>query len=123
MRICLAVYGDRLAALLENAEELRLYAAAEGRAEPAGVRPAPRGDPEALIRAIVQSGTDALLCGAVCRRLRLRLEQAGLTVTPWLGGPATEVLTALLEDRLETCRLPGCGGRRRCGRRRGNGGR
>ncbi len=94
MRICLATYGDRLAALLENAGELRLFRIIGGKAEPDGVLPGPRGESEAMVAALARSGTDALVCGAVCGRLKRRLEQAGVSVAPWIGGNVSDVLAA-----------------------------
>lgn len=117
MRVCLATYGDRLAALLENAGELRLFEVAGDRAEPTNVLPAPRGDPEAMVLALIRSGADVVVCGAVCGRLRLRLVHGGPRVVAWVAGSTAEVLRAFLENRLETCAMPGCGGGR-CGRRR-----
>jgi predicted Fe-Mo cluster-binding NifX family protein len=122
MLVCLACYGDRVAALLENATELRFYGA--GAAGSPDQRPVVRvrlpapvleGGLGALLAALESAGAGALVCGGVTGCALEALARAGLTVVPWVGGVADEVAQAWAAGRIATMKLPGCAG---CGRRR-----
>mgnify|MGYP006295129413 CR=1 FL=1 len=132
MLVCLACFENRLASVLENATELRLYREAEGGYQPAGhlSLPAPdeidAADASGVngadrTAAIGACGVDVLVCGAVCGCTRRMLERAGVTVLPWLRGEVDEVLRALAEDRLDALAMPGCRNQGAGGMGRGKG--
>jgi predicted Fe-Mo cluster-binding NifX family protein len=125
MLVCLACYGDRVAALLEGATELRFYGAAADRT-PCEARPrrpleAPLAGPGtcALVARLAEVGAETLICGGLTGCALTALENAGLRVEPWVGGTADEVARAWVAGDLAAMRLPGCTG---CGRRRRGGG-
>lgn len=121
MLVCLACYGDRVAALLESASELRFY-----RAEPGGppaveararVRlPAPVAELglPVLIEVLTSAGAGGLVCGGLTGCALEALARSGLRVVPWVGGTAEEVAQAWSAGRITTMKMPGCAG---CGRK------
>ncbi len=124
MMLCLAGSGTRLAVLLEKARELHLYRLDGNAAEPAGVIPAPEGGCAAFSGLLSSRGVSCLICGGLTEPMRLSLEQAGITVTAWVGGELESVLAAWCAGDLERLLLPGCGSfARKRGRGRGGPGR
>lgn len=123
MLACLACYGDRVAALLEGATELRFYGAdrtpREGRPRVRLDAPLAELGPGGLLGLLAGAGADVLVCGGLARCTLEALALAGLRVEPWVGGAADEVARAWACGRLDEMRLPGCAGcrgRRRLGR-------
>jgi len=120
MLVCLACYEDRVAALLENATELRFFRAADGqplRAELHSAAPLPPPGQDNgladLIRLLKASGAGVLLCGGLTCCAQQTLLGSGVQVEPWIGGAADEVALAWLSGRIQTMKMPGCTG---CGR-------
>lgn len=113
MLVCLACYGERVAALLETTTDLRLYHAQDGSLAPCGVAPAPGGGVPALIGWLEASRVGLLLCGGLTCCALEALQNAGVQVVPWIGGAADEVAQAWLTGGIESRKMPGCGGKRR----------
>ena len=113
MRVCLACFETRLAAVFENASELRLYDVCDNDICPAGHLPLPSKDPTDAISATLACGADLLICGAMCGRTRNCLEASGLHVIPWVGGPIVRVLEAFRTGTLDSLAMPGCHNARR----------
>ncbi len=112
MLVCLACYGDRVAALLETATQLRLFRKEREAATPCGVVPAPETGVLALIDLLAASGVDLLICGGLSGCALAALRQSGVSVAPWVGGTVEEVVRAWTAggvSGLEALRLPGCG--------------
>lgn len=107
MRICLATYEDRLAALLENAAWLTVYEVRPGRIQQTGGVNMPGGGPEELLRALRTLGVKLLICGAVTKASADVLRAGGIRLADWIGGETGAVLTAFQEGRLERMALPG----------------
>ena len=116
MHIALACYNDRLAALLETAEQFRTYELNRGRLTPMAVIDLPQGPASVRVRAMAAAGVEALVCGALSRGDQMLLDQAGLRVLAWHCGEVDAVTRALEQDRLDELRMPGCCGRRWGGR-------
>jgi predicted Fe-Mo cluster-binding NifX family protein len=124
MFVCLACYGDRVAALLETATELRLFRKEQAAMTPCGVVPAPETGVLALIDLLASAGVDLLICGGLSGCALSALRQSGVSVAPWVGGTAEEIVRAWAAGGLpglEALRLPGCGLWNCQGRRMGQG--
>lgn len=120
MLVCLATYGDRLAAVLDNATELRFF---EVRKTPEGRKSEPRGTMlfpgvgasslggqswrAALADALIASGARTLLCGAISEQTAQSLAGAGVRVEAWLGASVETALRAYLKGDLASVALPG----------------
>lgn len=117
MPVCLACYGSRVAALLENASGLWLSHGPPERSGPGQelALPAPVGSlglPR-LVEILRTAGAEVLLCGGLSCCERRFLAARGVAVEPWVGGTAQEVARAWWSGNIETQRMPGCGGKRR----------
>ncbi len=124
MLVCLACYGDRVAALLETATQLRLYRKEDGALHPCGDLPAPETGVLALIDLLTETGADLLVCGGLSGCALAALVQSGVAVAPWVGGAASDVANAWATaglPGLDAFRLPGCGLGNCRGRRMGAG--
>ncbi|TVM16841.1 hypothetical protein DPQ33_10525 [Oceanidesulfovibrio indonesiensis] len=109
MRLCLASYGGRLAALFENATEFPCYEL-DREAAPvyiATFMPTHR-DPCMRLAALREQNVRALVCGGICRRLAVRAESSGLQVVPWICGDNETVLAACMDGTLAQLAMPGC---------------
>lgn len=124
MLVCLACYGDRVAALLETATELRLYRKEQETVTPCGVTPVPGTGVLALIDLLATADVDLLICGGLSGCALSALQQSGVAVAPWVGGLADDVARVWAAGGvpgLESLRLPGCGLGNCQGRRMGQG--
>lgn len=108
MRICLAAYNHRLAALFDNASRLLLFDGQEDELYPAGeVHPPGNGAPS-RIAAVLACGADVLICGALSRCTRRILSDSGVVVWDWVRGDIDVVLSAWAKGRLQDLNMPGC---------------
>jgi len=120
MKICLAIYQSRLAALFDNATGLQVYTCEpDNTICPAGDISLPFGDPTLRVSALSSCGANILLCGAISGCTTRMIQEHGINVFGWLRGDIFTVLEAWREDRLETLLMPGCRGFRCCRRFRG----
>lgn len=107
MLACLACYNDRLASVLENAADLRLYLLEGDGAAPAGRLPLANRLPWELVELLESLDVDILVCGAVCRPTLRLLGRTGIEVRAWTRGEVDEVIAALFSGRLEELAMPG----------------
>jgi predicted Fe-Mo cluster-binding NifX family protein len=118
-RFCLACHGNRLASLLETASLFRIYRLSPPRIEEEGVCPMPEEGLPVLAAQLRHLDVAVLVCGgATCCCLH-HFRRAGVAVAPWLAGDIDTVLTAILENRLETLLVPGARPGRALGTGRG----
>lgn len=108
MRICLAVYNHRLAALFDTASRLLLYDALDTALNPAGEVLPPGEGAASRIAAVLACGAEVLVCGALSRCSRQILSDSGLVVWDWVRGDIQDILCAWQEDRLQDMSMPGC---------------
>ena len=108
MRICLAVYSHRLAALFDNASRLLIYLAEADGPRQTGVIDPPMPGAASRMAAVMACGADVLICGALSRCSRRILTDSGLIVWDWVRGDIDAVLTAWQENRLQDMTMPGC---------------
>lgn len=107
MRVCLATFGERMAALLENASELRFYEARNGEVISQGFSPMPMGGPRSVAEVLRTAGVDRLLCGAVSEQYAEYLSRAGIELGPWIAGDVQQVLDAWMSNQLRNVAMPG----------------
>jgi hypothetical protein len=122
MLVCLACYGDRVAALLETATRLRFYQQESTVPLRQIELPAPVQSIglDALLGLLLAEEGSVLICGGLACCARDNLRRAGVRVVPWIGGAADEVALAWWSGRIQQFRMPGCGRKwRQCSRRNG----
>jgi predicted Fe-Mo cluster-binding NifX family protein len=108
MRICLAAYNHRLAALFDTASRLLLFDGLGDGLQPAGEVHPPGEGAASRIAAVLACGAEVLVCGAMSRCTRRILSDSGLVVWDWVRGDIDEVLTAWAQNRLQDLSMPGC---------------
>jgi len=108
MKLCLAVYGQRLASLFDNAPELRMYHYQDGHLSEAGEVRIPHEGVTARLSALSTCGVDTLICGAVSGCTKQMLHQSGIQVWDWIRGDVDKVLQAWQEGKLSEWSMPGC---------------
>ena len=100
MLVCLACYEQRIAALLENASHLMVFALDQGRTEPKADLPAPAGGAQALVSLLDSLEVGVLVCGALDRDWEHTLRTSGIRTRSWVGGTVDHVLKGLREGSL-----------------------
>lgn len=107
MNLCLATYGERLSALLENAAELHFFQIKGRAATPKGFCPMPAGGSSGLLLTLHSFSIDTLLCGAAPPASLDVLRSGGIKVHPWLSGNIEDVVRAWIAGDLSRQRMPG----------------
>ncbi len=102
MLVCLACYEHRIAALLETASHLVLYALDDGQVVPRGDLPAPDGGAQAMAGLLSSLGVQILVCGGLDGHWERIMRAAGVSPESFVGGDVGEILTALAQGRLGT---------------------
>lgn len=109
MIVCLACYGPRLAALLENATELRF--SQDGASDDKALRLKSSvielGLPH-LVETLRAASADLLICGGITSQESEFITAGGIRVEAWVAGTAEEVFHAWRGGWLATKRMPGC---------------
>ena len=128
MRIGIAAYKDVVANRVDFAETLRIYDIQDGRQLMERELAFPNLSPLYKANAILSSGVEVLICGAINCFFYRMLAGSGMQVLPWITGDMDSVLKRFAEGTLAPS-LPipagfGMGpmrfrGRRRCGRSQG----
>ena len=108
MKICLAVYGHRLASLFDNSPELRMYLFQDGQLCEAGEVLIPQEGVSSRLSTLSACGVDILICGAVSGCTKQMIHQAGIQVWDWIRGDVDEVLKAWKAGTLAEYAMPGC---------------
>ncbi|QJB54982.1 NifB/NifX family molybdenum-iron cluster-binding protein [Pseudodesulfovibrio sp. zrk46] len=107
MDICIAGYQNRVATLLETATELRLYTLEERDVVRSGMTAMPVAGAAALPSYLKAMGVEIVICGGLGKAVKDGFEAMGIQVIPWVKGPIESVLSAYLEDRMDSMIMPG----------------
>jgi len=101
MRIGIAAYRDVVANRVDFAETLRIYDIQDGRQLMKKELKLPKLSPLFKANAILSSGVEVLICGAInCFFYRI-LAGNGIQVFPWITGDMDSVLKRFMEGALE----------------------
>ncbi|MBI9078933.1 MAG: dinitrogenase iron-molybdenum cofactor biosynthesis protein [Pseudodesulfovibrio sp.] len=107
MDICITGYQNRVATLLETATELRLYSLEGLRVVRSGMTAMPTAGACILPTYLKSMGVEIVICGGLSKAVQDGFEALGIQVISWVKGPIEVVLTAYLEDKLDTMIMPG----------------
>lgn len=111
MKICLALYRERITTLLENTSFFRLYNydVTSGELVEAGEILLSRECSHiSRIQAIVTARIDVLICGGLSKANRTIFSNYGIQVFDWICGNSKQVLQAWKENDLQNYLMPGC---------------
>ncbi len=108
MILCLACFENRLASVFENSSEFRLYKTDGDDICPAGHLSLPSEDSTDRTSAILACGVHLIICGAISGCTRQLIENAGISILPWVKGDVDQVLAAYKDNSLDRLTMPGC---------------
>ncbi len=108
MKICIALFENRISSVFENARCLRLYYYCRGEVRFAGeIKLDKNISPSSILSLISSWGADILLCGAIEKESKDFLIHRGIQVEDWLGGQLEDVISALKRGDLSSLCTPG----------------
>lgn len=107
-----AAWNDRLAPVFDVTENVLILEIENGRIVRETRRALAGEQPEEKIRALIQTGAEILVCGAISRYMHDRLAAAGIRVVPFIAGKLTEIIPAWIRGDFDRTlfAMPGCGG-------------
>jgi predicted Fe-Mo cluster-binding NifX family protein len=122
-----AIWNQRIAPVFDVARHVTIVEAVDGRVIRQHDVALPNDLPQQKAACLAGLGVTTLVCGAISRVLQSVVAAHGIRVIPFVAGDVADVVKAWLSGRLTHAEfaMPGCGGRRRQGRRGrcGGGGR
>jgi len=111
MKVCLAIYNQRITTLLENTCFFRIfnYDETSGELVEAGEILLSRDCSDiSRIYALITAQIDVLICGGLSKTNRIIFSNYGIQVFDWICGNANQVLKSWKENDLEKYIMPGC---------------
>jgi|GEM_PF-380288 len=119
MKVGITIWNERIAPVFDVAGNVYIVDAARNTAtgETISLPQAPFANIDALLR----SGVEVLVCGAISRPVLRSAQRAGLKVVPFASGSIGEIVAAWNAGELEAAArtMPGCGCKQRGRRNRG----
>lgn len=121
MIVGLTIWKGRISPVADVARQALVIEFSAGKEITRRVEALPGMDLPAQVRRLTALGIQVLICGAISKPMAQMLLAAGVEVISFTAGDVEVVLNAWLAGRLPDAALtmPGCYGRRRCGRGRG----
>ncbi len=108
MKICIALFENRISSVFENSTCLKLYYYLRGEVRFAGEITLDKNiSPSSILSLISSWGADILLCGAIEKKSKKFLCEKGIEVHDWLRGELEEVISALREGNISELYAPG----------------
>ena len=110
MKVAITVWGNRISPVFDSAQTLLLADIRDKKIVNRTLEFIPLLVPLSIARKIVELGPDSLICGAISQQPAKIIEDAGITLVPFISGRADTILQAYAQD-LEINRfcMPGCG--------------
>ncbi|MEE4166305.1 MAG: NifB/NifX family molybdenum-iron cluster-binding protein [Desulfocapsaceae bacterium] len=109
MKVAITVWGNRISPVFDSAQTLLLAEIRGKQIVDKKIEFMPLLVPVSIARKIVELGPDSLICGAISRQPAKIIEDAGITLVPFISGKAEPILRAYARN-LEINRfcMPGC---------------
>jgi len=116
MKVAVTVWGNRISPVFDSAQTLLLAEVLDKRVVEKKLEFIPLLVPVSIARKIVELNPDSLICGAISQQPAQIIEDAGITLLPFISGKAELVLKAYARNlELNRYYMPGC--RKVCPRR------
>ena len=119
MCLALAAYENRMASLLETANQLVVVDLPPIDSKPKKIVAVIDNALPYLVQLLHRNNVTILICGAINGCMFRAIESMGIKVIPWITGNIDDIIAAYKNNTLEQCVMPGC----LKGHRRGNRGR
>jgi len=117
MCLALAAYENRMASLLETANQLVVVDLPPNDYKPKKIVAVIDNTLPYLIQLLHRNNTTILICGAINGCMFRAIDSMGIKVIPWITGNIDDVIAAFKNNTLEQCVMPGCLKGHRRGRR------
>ena len=123
MKAAFAVWNNRIAPVFDVARQIYVIDVVAEDIVNQQVENLPDGLPTARVGYLVGHQVTVLVCGAISRTMEMAITGYGIQVIAFVAGDWQEVATAWLTGRIgeDDFAMPGCCGRKRRCRWRGNG--
>lgn len=110
MNICLAVYRDRIASLLETADRLIIVRPPDYEMSQLQSIPISNSAHHEMLQILRSNNVSTLICGAISGCVWDFFQANKIDVVPWITGNIVEVVAALRSNSLLSSNLimPGC---------------
>ncbi len=117
MCLALAAYENRMASLLETANQLVVVDLPPNDYQPKKVVAISDHTLPYLMQLLQRNNVTVLVCGAINGCMFRSIEGMGIKVIPWITGNVDDVIAAFKTNTLERCVMPGCMKGHRWGKR------
>ena len=109
-----ASWQGRIAPVLDVATEITVVTVDDGRVTSQTTRQVAPGPPLSRAQAILETGCEVLVCGAISRPMQAMIAGQGVQVIGFVTGELNQVIDGWLSDSLASRMfiMPGCGPRR-----------
>jgi hypothetical protein len=108
MCLALAAYENRMASLLETANQLACVDLPAIDSKPKKIVAVIDHTLPYLMQLLQRNNVAILICGAINGCMFRAIESMGIKVIPWITGNIDDVLAAFKNNTLEQCVMPGC---------------
>jgi len=108
MCLALAAYENRMASLLETANQLVVLDLPPIDSKPKKIVAVIDHTLPYLMQLLHRNNVAILICGAINGCMFRAIESMGIKVIPWITGNTDDVLAAFKNNTLEQCVMPGC---------------
>lgn len=117
MKVALTVWGNRISPVFDSAQTVLLAEILEKKIVDKTFEFIPLLIPVAIARKIVGFNPDSLICGAISQEPARIIEDAGISLIPFISGKAEPILQAYAQNlEINKYCMPGCSSICRYGR-------
>ncbi len=110
MRVAIPFWQDRVSPVFDEASRILLGDISGNKEKERKEEYLPTQNPLERARLLPMLGVDLLVCGMISQIQQAAISAAGIRIIPCICGSTTEVIAALLQNRIECSelRMPGC---------------
>ena len=110
MKVAITVWGNRISPVFDSAQTLLLASILEKKIVEKKIEFMPLLVPVSIAKRIVELNPDTLICGAISQQPAKIIEDAGITLVPFISGKAEPILKAYAQNlEIHQFCMPGCG--------------
>ncbi len=110
MKVAITVWGNRISPVFDSAQTLLLADILDKKIVDKKLEFIPLLIPVSIARKIVEFNPDSLICGAISQQPAKIIEDAGITLVPFISGKAESILRAYAQNlEIHQFCMPGCG--------------
>jgi predicted Fe-Mo cluster-binding NifX family protein len=111
MKVAIPLWQGRVSPVFDEASRILLIDISHNQETYRKEEYLPDQNPLERARLLPKLGVDLLICGMISQTQQAAISSVGIRIIPHICGSMEDVITALLEDRIECSelRMPGCG--------------